>query len=905
MKQRLDGELSPDGYNVGFNAGAAAGQTVFHLHVHVIPRFTGDVGDPRGGVRHVLPGGNYLATPARRLWHGPEHPLGPALFDLVDEQDVDRADLLVSFAMQSGLVVLEPLLDRILDRGGSVRVLTGDYLGITERSALAGLLNRQLEYGPRFCARLFKAGSTSFHPKAYLFSTCDGRRWAYIGSANASRAGLVGGIEWSLETQEEASVDQAAVQFDVLWNDHRSAELTDGLVDEYREAARPAGQATVVSLEPLSQPVAPHGVQQEALVALETTRAEGYAAGLVVMATGLGKTWLAAFDSSRPQFRRVLFIAHREEILLQARAVFRRIRPEATAGMWIGGESPGDKDLVFATVQTLALRLDEVDPKDFDYVVVDEFHHAAAPTYRRLLSRLRPRFLLGITATPDRTDGADLLSLCEDNFVYDCGLAEGIERDLLVPFEYYGVPDPVDFRPLPWRNGRFDPSSLEHALVSSERVEAAYREWQARRGERTLAFCVSVRHADWMAEQFQVREVRAASVHAGPTSAPRAQTLDQLRTGELEVVFAVDLFNEGLDVPEVDTVLMLRPTTSPVLFVQQIGRGLRKSKGKDALQIVDFVGNHRSFLLPLRLLSGLVEQESDEALRRALQGDADLTLPPGCSVDYALEARTLLLSLLPARSRAIEDFVRAWTEEHGTRPTALQTHLADRKPGAVQDGWFSFLANLGLLSEEEMSVVREHGTVLLDVAKTSMNKSYKMVALRAWLLDDVLLQGHTTGRNSAVARALVLRDPRLIADVSGQEDAPDAAWKSWWRRWPLEHLVGKGGFKIEGDVFSLANRARAEQAPLLAQLLHELVDWRLAAYLTRSTSGRARLRVSHSSGRPIIRFDRARLPGLPQGPTRVQAGDRAYEADFVKIALNVVRDPELLTWRVAERLFVP
>ena len=893
VKAQLDREFAPDGYNVGFNAGAAAGQTVFHLHVHVIPRYKGDVADPRGGVRHVLPGGNYLAQPQRQLWHGPSHPLGPALIDVVESEPIDRADVLVSFVMQSGLGLLEPLLERILDRGGSVRVLTGDYLGITERRALERLLSRSEEYGDRFQPRLFIAGQTSFHPKAYLLSATGQRRWAYVGSANASRSALLDGVEWTLATQDPAAIDEADAEFERLWADPRSVVLTPSVVADYREVVRSIHREApelADTDEPREAPVAPNPVQQEALEALEASRAEGYGAGLVVMATGLGKTWLAAFDSTRPQFRRVLFVAHREEILLQARAVFRLVRPQATAGLMIGDRQPGDSEMVFATVQTLASRIDEIDPEQFDYVVVDEFHHASAPTYRRLLGRLRPKFLLGITATPDRADGANLLALCEDNLVYDCGLAEGIERSLLVPFLYFGVPDPVDFRPLPWRNGRFDPDALEHAVIASERMEAALREWSLRRGQRTIAFCVSQTHADRMAEYFRAAGIRAVAVHTGPLSAPRAQSLEQLRTGELEVLFAVDLFNEGLDVPEVDTVLMLRPTASPVLFMQQLGRGLRTSAGKDVLHVIDFVGNHRSFLIPLRLLAGLVDSPTDASLRAALGGGA-LTLPSGCSVDYALEARDNLLSMLPTTSKVLEDFVIAWTAEHGQRPTALQALRSGYLPQLAKQGWFALLLELGVLSDEEAVGARDSAALLLEVATTSMNKTYKMVALRAWLFDDPSMQGHTLQRNATVARALVLRDPRLVADVDGKEHVSDKAWAAWWRTWPLEHLAGKGSFVLRNDTFSLAQGVSADQVVTLSALIHELVDWRLTAKLDRATAGSTRLRVSHSSGRPIIRFDRQRRPDLPEGTTSLLAGDNTYEADFVRIALNVMRQP--------------
>ena len=266
VKGQLDLEFLPNGYNVGFNAGAAAGQTVFHLHVHVIPRYEGDVPDPRGGVRHVLPGGNYLAQRPRQLWHGPSHPLGPALIDVVNGEPIERADVLVSFVMQSGLVLLEPLLDRILDRGGEVRVLTGDYLGITERRALERLLSRSEEFGERFQSRLFRAGQTSFHPKAYLLSDGGRRRWAYIGSANASRTALLDGVEWTLGTQDPSALDEASAEFERLWSDTRSVVLTPSVVADYKEETRAIGLA-VASPEPIEPPaaaVAPHPVQREA-----------------------------------------------------------------------------------------------------------------------------------------------------------------------------------------------------------------------------------------------------------------------------------------------------------------------------------------------------------------------------------------------------------------------------------------------------------------------------------------------------------------------------------------------------------------------------------------------------------------------------------------------------------------
>lgn len=907
LKDEIDAEYSPVGYNVGFNDGAGAGQTVFHLHVHVIPRYEGDVPDPRGGIRHVIPGrGNYLADTAdppaavTRLHDGPLRPLAPALADAIEREDIAHADLVVSFVMQSGLRILQPRLDDIMDRGGRVRLLTTDYLGVTEKAALQQLLPRGLEHGDRFQVRVFRADGTSFHPKSYLLGTRDQYRVGFTGSANISGPGLRDGVEWSVETRNPAGLQAMRDAFEALWTDPRSIPLTQALVDTYEEAPRPAGADAVAVAAP-TQPFTPTPVQREALAALEATRADGFRAGMVVLATGLGKTWLAAFDSTRPQFQRVLFVAHREEILAQARDVFRRIRPDASVGFVMADQDDADADIVMATIQTLSRRLDRIEPDAFDYVVIDEFHHAAAASYRRVVNHLSPRFLLGLTATPDRSDGADLMSLCEDNLVYECGLSQGITRELLSPFHYYGVPDPVDFAPLPWRNARFDPEALEAAVITEERAEAAWREWASRRGARTLAFCVSQRHADWMAEVFRAHGVNAVAVHSGPISAPRHESLSQLGTGELDVIFSVDMFNEGVNVPAIDTALLLRPTTSPVLFLQQIGRGLRLHPGKSHLTVIDFIGNHRSFLLPARLLQGLSTERlaSTSDLHKALQTRA-FALPPGCLVDYQVEARDNLLDLIPrVRGQALGLFIDEWQAEHGSRPTATQAYRGNANPNSAVDQWFGFLLDRGSLTAEEASVAVAHLPLLTDIAKTSMNKSYKMVALRAFADAHHLTIGIPVHELAELSRRLVLRDPRLVTDVTNKEIADPAAvseqrWESWWRKWPLTHLTGRGEFRLTDDQFRLRVPPTDANAPILADLINELVDWRLARYLDTKQPERPHRSVvkvlRNSSDSPILMLLRERNPQLPSGRSiPVQVGDETVLMDFMKVAVNVAR----------------
>lgn len=840
-----------------------------------------------------------VALTTDRLHDGPARPLLPALADLIDTGAIEAADLVVAFVMVSGLRLLQPQLDAVLDRGGRVRLLTTDYLGVTEKAALEILLARVREYGERFEVRVHRSGALSFHPKAYLLAGTWAEGAAFVGSANASASGLRDGFEWTLETRDLAALSQMREAFEGLWIAPQAQVLTQALIDDYEQAERTPGADVVAVAPPVDGPT-PTTVQAEALAALAESRAEGFAGGLVVMATGLGKTWLAAFDATRPQFRRVLFVAHREEILLQTREVFRQVRPDASVGLVMGEQHDAGADVVLATVQSLSRRLDQIPADRFDYVVVDEFHHAAAPTYRRVVDHLQPAFLLGLTATPDRADKADLLSLCEDNLAFECGLAEGIDRRLLSPFRYYGVPDPVDFVPLPWRNSRFDPDALETAVITEERAQAALREWQRLAGVRTLAFCVSVRHADFMAQVFREAGVEAVAVHSGTTSAPRHEALFDLARGAVRVVFSVDMFNEGVDVPEIDTVLLLRPTQSPIVFLQQIGRGLRLSTGKDHLQVIDFVGNHRSFLLVARVLAGLREGSlaSDARLREVLDS-GEFALPERCSVDYAVEVREGLLSMLPAtRGRSLVGFVEAWRAEHGYRPTAAQTFQAGYNPASAPGRWFAFLLERGYLEPEEEDVASRHADLLAAVAATSMSKSYKMVALRAFAQPQALVAGMSVEELTVRSRRLVVRDPRLLGDVrtkdlADPERASLDAWVRWWRRWPLEHLGGSG-FRIVDDRFALHAPVSPDHAVVLSDLLNELIDWRLARYLqTKGLSrGEAALVkvIRNASGNPILMLGRDRNPDLPEGRgVPVLVDSRWVTLDFMKVAVNIAR----------------
>lgn len=912
VKTLLDVSHSPDGYNVGFNAGSAAGQTIDHLHVHVIPRYQGDTPDPRGGVRLAIPErGNYLTPNVSGLFElfdgTRDRFLRLELLRCLINPEYDRIDLVVSFIMRSGLELVQDHLTDALERGAQVRVLTTDYMSITDHLALARLMDLHDDFGDIIETRVFRGGNTSFHPKSYIFwSSTSALAAGFVGSSNLSASGIGSGVEWNVGVRLVAPL---RTSFDALWADTRCVVLDRDFLTTYRRDPLPSHihDATAAIEEPDPEPVTPRPIQQEALAALEQTRISGYEAGLVTLATGLGKTWLAAFDSARPAFGRVLFIAHREEILTQSRDVFRRVHPDASLGLFHGPEKRPSARVVFASIQTLSGRLTEFEPNDFDYVVVDEFHHASAPSYRRVIDYFQPKFLLGLTATPQRMDGADLLALCHDNLVFECSLVDGIRRKELVPFEYWGVRDTVDFAPIPWRNGKFDPQALTEAVETRERAEHAFREWNQRRVARTLAFCCSITHADFMQQYFAERGVRAAAVHSGPTSSPRRETIQRLRDGELDVIFSIDVFNEGVDIPEIDTVLLLRPTDSPVIFLQQIGRGLRLCEGKGRLRVVDFIGNHRSFLTrPRVLLSlGASTNPTDSAVVRAVES-GEFDLPPGCSVDYELGLVDLFRQLVRrSNTTAVEEYCHRYLEEEGIRPSAAQVLQAGFNPSALRTqhgGWHGFLASIRMLDGDEAQVWQRHGDVLRALETETINKSYKLVALRAMLRDRTLRSGAPVADVAATSRSILLADPRLVADVQTDEigDArtvDSSVWSRWWRRWPLAHLVGDGSttslFRFttrDVEWFEPRFAVADEDGQTFDGMAAEIIEWRLQRYLLNrevAETGAAVLKVNHAGGKPILMLDRGKFPRLPGGDTDFLANGDLYRGRFVKVALNV------------------
>jgi superfamily II DNA or RNA helicase/diadenosine tetraphosphate (Ap4A) HIT family hydrolase len=817
----IEQRYHPDGFNIGVNVGEAAGQTIFHLHVHIIPRYEGDLPDPRGGVRNLFPGkGLYGAMPkgtgkgsgaagphGRALISGSSDPLLPHILAMLDT--AVAADIVVAFVMESGVRQIIDRLKDLLSRGGRLRFLTGDYLDVTEPGALLHLLDLE----GNIELKVFESKGRSFHPKTYIFGQQDGGGVAFVGSSNLSASALGDGIEWNyrvLSSRAGSGFSDVREAFEALFS-HPSARVLDHeWVAGYR-ARRPAATTRTVDVAPEPPPEVPepHEIQKEALAALKKTREEGNKAGLVVLATGLGKTWLSAFDSADPKFRRILFVAHREEILSQAMATFRKIRPLSSLGKYTGTEKDRSADILFASIQTIGRRnhLKAFARDEFDYIVVDEFHHAWARSYRTLIDHFDPEFMLGLTATPERMDGGDLLALCQENLVYRCDLAKGIGRGLLASFRYFGVPDEIDYRNIPWKSRKFDEETLTSFAATESRARNALEQYRQKGGSRALAFCCSVRHADYMADFFNEEGVKSVAVHSGPGSAPRAWALESLRDGLLEVVFAVDMFNEGIDLPDIDTIIMLRPTESRIIWLQQFGRGLRKKSDERPLTVIDYIGNHRVFLLKPLTLLGLGASDAELALALKRLQACELELPPGCEVTYELKAIEILKGLLrvSADAKDFDDYYSAFKDREGQRPTATEAMHDGFSPRLLRSshgGWIQFLKTKGDLDEKQSRLAAEHQEFFRILETTQMVRSYKMVTLHAMMAAGDFPGSVDLDSLAKEYSRIAQRSAKLRRDVSVDVGNLSALSRLLEKN-PIDAWCHESVFRYEGGVFTL------------------------------------------------------------------------------------------------------
>jgi len=770
-------------------------------------------------------------------------------------------EITVSFIQTSGLKLLfEPLLDA-LNNKASISLLTSDYLSITNPDALRQLLLLQ-ERGAK--TKVFECvNNISFHMKSYIFVKTKENSiveaCAYIGSNNISRTALLTGHEWCLRHDYEEPKNSIAAQeflnirkeFNTIFNHSSSKKLTNEWIDRYqiRYLKNNTQKLFAVdaqhTIDDVADEVVPNSVQVEALNALTLSRKKGFKRGLVVLATGMGKTWLSAFDVKQIKAKKVLFVAHREEILLQAERTFIRLLDNVRTGLYNGDKKQVNADFLFASIQTIGKKehLKKFLPEHFDYVIVDEFHHASASTYKKLLSYFQPKFLLGLTATPERTDQSDILSLCDNNLVFERNLVHGIDEKILVPFEYYGIYDEyVDYDEIPWRNGRFDPEQLDTAFATIKRANHIFEHWEKNKQTRTLAFCVSKKHADYMSAFFTNKGIKAVAVYSG-SATRRNEALSLLDQGNIDIIFSVDLFNEGMDLPAIDTILMLRPTESKILFLQQLGRGLRQSKstGKQKLQVMDFIGNHNSFLnKPATLLNVSGAKEIISKINKGYQ------LADGCYINYDPELLTFWDKLAKKyRATAAEDY-QELKILLGHRPTASEFFLHGydfAKLRKQYESWFSLVAKQEKDKELEVLLIKYGNFLLETIEVTSMTKSFKSILLESFLELDGFVSPPST-KNLAERSWIVLnRRPYIkendLSDKVSKLTSESKSWHSYWLGNPIKAYTEisnkqkQSWFTIIDDQFQANFKVENKEKNTLHELMQELVDYKLAQYTQR------------------------------------------------------------------------
>lgn len=776
----------------------------------------------------------------------------------------ESVDIIVSFLMESGVKMIVKDLEKALKRGAKIRILTGNYLGITQPSALY-MIKREL--GEQIDLRFYNEKNRSFHPKSYIFHYKNYSE-IYVGSSNISRSALTSGIEWNYRFRSDSDLESYEKFFctfeDLFYNHsividdeelkrysrnwHRPAVAKD--LDRYDVEADDKDTNVRVMYEP-------RGAQIEALCALEHTRMEGAKRALVVAATGVGKTYLAAFDSKG--FKRVLFVAHREEILKQAAVSFHNVRNSDDYGFFDGTEKSMDKSVIFASVATLGRSEylnDKYFPRDyFDYIVVDEFHHSVNGQYRRIVEYFKSEFLLGLTATPERMDGKNIYEICDYNVPYEISLKSAINKGMLVPFHYYGIYDDTDYSGIHIVRGKYDEKELNETYIGNVyRHDLIYKYYRKYGSKRALGFCCSREHAEEMAQEFCKRGIPSVAVYSNSNSEyaeERSVAIKKLTDGEIRVIFSVDMFNEGVDIPSVDMVMFLRPTESPIVFLQQLGRGLRKSKGKEYLNVLDFIGNYEKAGSVRYLLTG------SSKLERGSYDPADRSdFPDDCQIDFDMRLIDLFSEMdkkrLKLKDKIVNEYFRVkdLLEKAPSRMELFTYMEDDVYQMAVTHSkenpfkrYLDFKNSINELSDDENEIYHGIGNEFISlIENTSMSKVYKMPVLMAFYNHGkVLMQVNeqqlldrwkeffSTGTNWNDLESEISYE-RFIA-ISDKEHIKKII------QMPVHFLQESGkGFFIKKDGCVLALRDELKDVvgnPVFVEQMKDVIDYRTMDYYQR------------------------------------------------------------------------
>ncbi|KOO56976.1 restriction endonuclease subunit R [Rheinheimera sp. KL1] len=566
----------------------------------------------------------------------------------------DKIYWLVSFIKWTGIRVFRNELESFARSGRELKIITTSYMGATDAKAveyLASLPNTEVKLS-------YNTERERLHAKSYLFLRHTGFHTGYIGSSNLSHSALTNGLEWNLKiTSQEIPhiIDKSLSTFETYWQSSEF-ELFDGQV-ESREKLKLALKTARGSVSEEHQhyfDLKPFPHQLEILEQLSIERQiHNRFRNLVVAATGTGKTLISAFDFARfikeKPDAKFLFIAHKEEILIQARQAYRGVLKLGQFGeLWVGGYRPEHHHQLFVSIQTLNNQLDSIKlSADFyDYVVIDEVHHITAASYRAALDYFQPKILLGLTATPERHDGGNILDDFCGVIAAEMRLPEAINRRHLCPFQYFGIDDDTDLRGISWNRGRYDISQLSNLYTHNQsRVNKVLQSMQQIITDigsmKALAFCVSREHATYMCSQFLLKGIKS-DILTSDNSDERQQKQQAIRAGSINVLCVVDIFNEGVDIPEIDTLLLLRPTESLTIFLQQLGRGLRLADGKECCTVLDFVGNSHAeydFSNKFRALIGKTNKAISDEIKQGFPH-----APLGCRIELSKITQEIVLN---------------------------------------------------------------------------------------------------------------------------------------------------------------------------------------------------------------------------------------------------------------------
>jgi superfamily II DNA or RNA helicase len=613
----------------------------------------------------------------------------------------DRVDMLVSFVKWSGLRLLIPALERLTDRLVPVRIISTSYMGASDPEALEWLARQ-----PNIRVRIsYDTAGTRLHAKAYHFVRNTGYSTAYVGSANMSHSAMTQGLEWTVKVTAQDMphiLQRFEAEFTAYWESDEFEDYCEQDFERFRRAINDHRQQDATTRRFFAD-ITARPFQARILEALAAARQQGKTRNLVVAATGTGKTVISALDYKRyieEHGRRepLLFVAHRKEILEQARECFQAVLRDPDFGeLFVDGQEPLEWRHVFASIQSLARRRpwSSLGASHFRFVVVDEAHHISANSYREVAENLEPEILLGLTATPERMDGTSILPDFGDEFSAEIRLPEALEEKLLCPFHFFGITDTVDLSDERfWKNGRYDAKELENVLAiegltAHRRVDnilEALRRYQPNLdGVRGVGFCAGVRHAKFMAECFNEAGIRSSVVTGDVPSELRASRLQQFRDGDVTFLFVVDVLSEGVDIPEINLVMFLRPTESLTVFLQQLGRGLRHAPGKDCLTVLDFVGQtHRHYRLDTKFAALLSRRR--QRIDREIEADFP-NLPPGCSIQLERIAREHILqkirSVLDDLKHFVPESIRTWDTEVGG-PLTFSRFINETKISPVE-----------------------------------------------------------------------------------------------------------------------------------------------------------------------------------------------------------------------------